>query len=92
MPSSLGAIRPRIVLALGRHAAHHLLGGDAPLSRLRGRLHPLPGLEPAEVVVTYHPAYLLRNPSAKAETWQDVQLAMRALGLPLPGEGGRAGS
>ena len=80
----LGAIRPKVVLALGRHAAHHLLGGDAPLSRLRGRIHPLPGLEPTGVVVTYHPAYLLRNPSAKADTWKDVQLAMGALGLPLP--------
>lgn len=81
-------VRPQVVLALGRHAAHHLLGCDDSLSRLRGRLHPLPGQDGVQVVVTYHPAYLLRAPEAKREAWQDVQMAMAELGLERPASGG----
>lgn len=79
----IAAIRPELLLALGRHAAHHLTGVAAPLSALRGRVHPRPGGGPP-VLVTFHPAYLLRNPAAKKDCWQDVQQAMALLGLQRP--------
>jgi uracil-DNA glycosylase family 4 len=67
-------INPKIVLAVGRIAAQMLLASDAPLGRLRGREHSLrDGALP--LVVTYHPAYLLRSPSQKAKAWQDLRLA-----------------
>lgn len=62
-------IRPRMIVALGRIAAHQLLNVEQPLNRLRGTLHQLPQGIP--LLVTYHPAYLLRNPSDKAFAWQD---------------------
>jgi uracil-DNA glycosylase family 4 len=67
-------IQPKIVLAVGRIAAQKLLGSDAPLGRMRGQQHFLKdGTLP--VVVTYHPAYLLRSPSQKAKAWQDLRQA-----------------
>lgn len=78
----LEAIQPELVIALGRHAANHLLAREDSLSRLRGQLHTHALGFP--VIATYHPAYLLRNPAAKADCWQDIQLGMRHLGLPVP--------
>ena len=78
----LAAIQPELVIALGRHAANHLLGQDESLGRLRGKLHPHELGFP--VLATYHPAYLLRSPEAKADCWQDIQLGMRHLDMPLP--------
>lgn len=75
-------VAPRLVIALGQHAAQHLLGTDAPLGRLRGQVHQR-GAVP--VIVTFHPANLLREPHEKKACWQDIQLALRTLGLPLPG-------
>jgi DNA polymerase len=69
-------IQPRLVLAVGRIAAQMLLESDAPLGRLRGRLHYLKD-ETLPLVVTYHPAYLLRSPSQKGKAWQDLCLARR---------------
>ncbi len=75
-------LAPRVVVALGRHAANHLLGyaGAArrPLGSLRGQVHERRG---RKIVVTYHPANLLREPENKKECWKDIQLAMRELGL-----------
>lgn len=65
-------VRPRIILAVGRIAAQQLLQSDAPVGRLRGKVHRL-GATP--VVVTYHPAYLLRSPSQKRKSWDDLCLA-----------------
>lgn len=65
-------LKPRVILALGRVAAHALLGGAEPLGRLRGRVHVHRGLR---VVVSYHPAYLLRHPIDKARAWEDLCLA-----------------
>lgn len=65
-------LRPRIIVALGRFAAQSLLLTDTPISRLRGRVHEYRGVP---LVVTYHPAYLLRNPIDKAKTWEDLCLA-----------------
>ena len=65
-------IDPRIILALGRHAAHSLLKTELPLSKLRGRRLSYHGIP---LVVTYHPAYLLRNPVDKRKVWDDMCLA-----------------
>jgi DNA polymerase len=65
-------VSPSIVLAVGRVAAQNLLGSDAPVGRLRGRRHALGDLP---LVVTYHPAYLLRSPAQKRKAWSDLCLA-----------------
>jgi uracil-DNA glycosylase family 4 len=65
-------LRPKIMLAVGRIAAQNLLGTDAPLGRLRGQLHRF-GDTP--LVVTYHPAYLLRTPADKRKAWEDLKFA-----------------
>jgi DNA polymerase len=70
----IALLQPKLILAVGRIAAQQLLGVDAPLARLRGRPHRLPGPE-VPVVVTYHPAYLLRSPGQKRKAWEDLCLA-----------------
>ena len=72
----LRAIRPKVICALGTFAAHTLLKSEAPISVLRGRFHSYHGIP---LMPTYHPAYLLRNPGAKKQVWEDVQLVMQAL-------------
>lgn len=71
-------IRPKIILALGRIAAQNLLKVTTPIGRMRGKQYQYPGLA-VPVVVTYHPAYLLRSPTQKAKVWQDLLLAKRTL-------------
>ena len=71
-------VAPRIILAVGRIAAQQLLGSDEPVGRMRGRNHFL-GDRGLPVVVTYHPAYLLRSPTQKRKAWQDLVLARRTL-------------
>ncbi|TCJ18496.1 uracil-DNA glycosylase [Parasulfuritortus cantonensis] len=73
-------IRPKIILALGRFAAQSLLLTEASISRLRGRVHHYRGVA---LVVTYHPAYLLRNPADKAKVWEDLCLARNVLSSSL---------
>jgi DNA polymerase len=70
------AIRPRVLCALGGFAAHTLLKSEAPITVLRGRFHSYQGIP---LMPTYHPAYLLRNPGAKKQVWEDVQVIMKAL-------------
>jgi uracil-DNA glycosylase family 4 len=67
-------VQPKIILAVGRIAAHLLLDTDTPVGRLRGTLHHL---DQTPLVVTYHPAYLLRSPSQKRKSWDDLCLARR---------------
>ena len=67
-------IQPKIILAVGKIAAQNLLGSDDPVGRMRGRTHELNGIP---LVVTYHPAYLLRSPSQKHKSWSDLCLAAR---------------
>lgn len=67
-------IQPKLILAVGRIAAQNLLHSDSPVGRMRGRVHSL-GKPPLPVVVTYHPAYLLRSPSQKRKAWEDLCLA-----------------
>src|SRR6185437_13012304 len=69
-------IRPKVILALGTFAAQTLLDTKLPISKLRGDVHRYCGVP---LVVTYHPAALLRNPSWKRPAWEDVQLARRIL-------------
>jgi len=69
-------IQPRMIVALGKVASNALLGRDATLASLRGKLHELQGIP---LVVTYHPAYLLRSPTEKAKAWQDLCMAVDTL-------------
>ena len=71
-------VAPRILLVVGRIAAQHLLGSSAPIGRLRGRLHHY-GEQAIPLVVTYHPAYLLRSPLEKRKSWVDLLLARSVL-------------
>jgi DNA polymerase len=73
----IALLKPERILVLGRFAAQTLLGTDAPIGSLRGRVHMLQadGRE-IPAVVSYHPAYLLRSPGEKARTWQDLRLAV----------------
>lgn len=69
-------IQPKLIVALGRFAAQNLLSTDTPIGILRGQVHRYRGLP---LVVTYHPAYLLRNPIDKAKVWEDLVLARRTM-------------
>lgn len=83
----IALLRPRIILAVGRVAAQRLLDCDLPVGRLRGTVHYY-GQSGIPLVVTWHPAYLLRRPEAKAEAWHDLVLAAQAARASGPvGEG-----
>jgi DNA polymerase len=69
-------VQPEVILCVGRIAAQRLLGTDTPVGKLRGRVHELDG---RPVVVTYHPAYLLRSPGEKRKSWDDLKLALGVL-------------
>jgi uracil-DNA glycosylase len=70
----IAAIKPKLILAVGRIAAQNLLATDVPLGRLRGRVHRFGPLSTA-LIVTYHPAYLLRSPAEKRKAWEDLKFA-----------------
>ncbi|MDH2915432.1 MAG: uracil-DNA glycosylase [Gallionella sp.] len=72
----IALIKPKLIVALGKTAANALLGKDATLGSLRGKLHDFHG---TRLLITYHPAYLLRSPSEKAKAWEDLQLALRTM-------------
>lgn len=69
-------LQPRIILAMGRFAVQSLLRSSEPIGRLRGRVHRYQGVP---LIVTYHPAYLLRNPEDKARAWDDLCLAVETV-------------
>jgi uracil-DNA glycosylase family 4 len=77
----IGVVKPRVIVALGAVAAKTLLAVSAPMTQLRGCWFDFKG---TKLAVTYHPAFLLRDPRQKKETWKDLQMVMRELGLPLP--------
>ncbi len=79
----IALLRPRIILAVGRVAAQRLLDCDTPVGRLRGTVHRY-GPAGIPLVVTWHPAYLLRRPEAKAEAWRDLVLAAAAARASRP--------
>jgi DNA polymerase len=80
----IDVVHPQVIVALGATAATYLLGQRQPLAGLRGRVHAWRG---SQLIVTYHPAYLLRDPRQKKEAWADLQIAMRELGLNPPARG-----
>jgi len=77
-------IAPKAIMALGAVAAKTLLAINAPMSELRGRWYDFRG---TKLAVTYHPAFLLRDPRQKKETWKDLQMVMKDLGLKAPASG-----
>jgi len=81
LDATLQVIRPKYLCCLGAIAATNLLNSQETIGRLRGRVLDYQGIK---VVCTYHPAYLLRNPSAKGAAWDDLKLLMREMGLPVP--------
>jgi uracil-DNA glycosylase family 4 len=84
LDARIAAIAPRIIVALGRPASNTLLGVDAPISSLRGQFHDWRGIK---VMPTFHPAYLLRMPDKKRETWSDLKQViaeLERLGVPAP--------
>jgi uracil-DNA glycosylase len=84
----IDAISPEVIVALGKFAAQTLAAVDTPITRLRGRWQELRGIR---LMPTFHPSYLLRNPAAKREVWDDIRAVMAAIGLPLPpGSRGRS--
>jgi DNA polymerase len=83
LEAQIRAIRPRVLVGLGKFAAHWLLKTAEPITRLRGRVGEYEGIH---VMPTYHPAYLLRNPAGKKDVWEDMKEVLRLLGRPVPGE------
>jgi uracil-DNA glycosylase len=80
----IDVVQPQVVVALGATAATYLLGVKQSLSTLRRRWHSCRG---AKLAVTYHPAFLLRDPGQKGEAWKDLQMVMAELGLKAPAKG-----
>jgi len=72
--AGLALVKPRVIVVLGRIAAQTLLQTQTPVSKLRGKVHEVEGVP---VVVTYHPAYLLRTLTDKARAWEDLCLARK---------------
>jgi len=76
-------VNPKLILCVGRIAAQTLLETDTPIGKLRGQLHRIAGNRP--MVVTYHPAYLLRSPGEKRKSWADLLLALRTFEQAMAG-------
>lgn len=87
----LAILRPKVIIALGRPACQTLLATKAAITGLRGHWQDFPppslghlGLPTCKLMPTFHPAYLLRNPPAKGDVWEDLKQVMRLLGLKVP--------
>ena len=89
----IAVIKPKVIVALGAVAAKNLLAINAPMSELRGRFYDFmpsgarskdPSWQGSKLAVTYHPAFLLRDPRQKGEAWKDLQMVMKYLGLTPP--------
>jgi DNA polymerase len=78
LDAQIKLLAPKVILSAGRVSAHNLLGSKLPVGKLIKQMHQLPGTD-IPLKVTYHPAYLLRNPAAKAIAWQDMKLLYRLL-------------
>ena len=81
LAKQIALIQPKLIIAMGRFAAQTLLNSDASIASLRGRLHQYAGLP---LVVTYHPAYLLRNLPDKSKAWEDLVFARRTMQGLIP--------
>jgi DNA polymerase len=80
LESQIMSIQPKVIVALGRIAAHTLLDSTTPISRLRGTFHTYKGIK---TMPTFHPSYLLQNPLKKRDVWEDIKKVMECLELPL---------
>ncbi len=85
LEEQLAVLRPKVIVALGNHAVRAVLGESSDvakmgITKIRGQIIDALG---TKVIPTFHPAYLLRNPAAKRDAWQDLQTVMRVLGKPL---------
>jgi len=87
----IAAIKPKVVVALGAVAAKTLLAMNSSMGQLRGRFYDFkpagvrdPNWEGCKLAVTYHPAFLLRDPRQKGEAWKDLQMVMKELGMKAP--------
>ena len=89
----IAVIKPKVIVALGAVAAKNMLAINAPMSELRGRFYDFmpsgarasdPSWQGSKLAVTYHPAFLLRDPRQKGEAWKDLQMVMKYLGLKPP--------
>jgi uracil-DNA glycosylase len=80
----IDVVQPEVIVALGSTAATYLLGMKRSLAALRGRWH---SCRAAKLAVTYHPAFLLRDPGMKGEAWKDLQMVMKEMGLKPPAKG-----
>src|SRR5438477_2171167 len=80
----IDVIRPKAIVALGAVAAKTLLAINAPMAELRGHWYDF---RATKLAVTYHPAFLLRDPRQKKEAWKDLQMVMKELGLEIPAKG-----
>jgi DNA polymerase len=89
----VAAIKPKVIVALGAVAAKTLLAMNSSMSQLRGHWYDFrpagvrsndPAWTGAKLAVTYHPAFLLRDPRQKGEAWKDLQMVMKELGLKVP--------
>ena len=76
----ISLVQPKLILTLGNSAAQRLLKSKSTMNRLRGQLHYIDGIN-APILVSYHPTYLLAAPNEKRKAWEDLQLAMKELGL-----------
>ncbi len=83
LEAQIRAIRPRVLVGLGKFGAQWLLKTAQPITRLRGQVGEYEGIP---VMPTYHPAYLLRNPAGKKDVWEDMKTVLRLLGRSVPGE------
>ena len=77
----IAIVNPEFIVCWGSVAARNLLATKTPIGKLRGEFH---SYRDARVLCTYHPSYLLRNPSAKKLVWEDMKLLLKAMGLPIP--------
>ena len=86
----IAAIKPKVIVALGATASKNLLAINAPMTEMRGRWYDFkpsgsdPSWSGARLAVTYHPAFLLRDPRQKGEAWKDLQMVMKYLGMVPP--------
>ena len=85
LDAQLAVIQPEFICCLGAVAAQNLLQTETAIGRLRGRFHDYQGIK---VMCTYHPAYLLRNPASKRQTWDDMQMLMAEMGIQVKAESG----
>src|SRR5256714_13280140 len=78
LKGQLGAVKPEVIVTLGKFAAQALLREQTPITRLRGQWREYEGIP---VMPTFHPAYLLRSPQEKTKVWEDLQSVMKKLSL-----------